>query len=140
MPYSDFRKARRIYETFRLIKSGEATNQREIAQIIGTKEENIENYISELNAEFGTKIKYDRRLKKYIVEKDGIMGLLKRNNPLTADEVTIILYTLVNSNAFLETKLNIVKNSLLGLLPEDEAQKLKTMLYFEKVITQTNVL
>jgi len=60
------------------------------------------------------------------------MGLLKRNNPLTAEDITIIIYSLVNSQAFMEAKTNIVKNSLLGLLPEEEAQKLKSMLYFEK--------
>jgi len=132
LPYSDYKKSRLIFETFALIKSGQATTKKEIAYLFDTNPENIENYIDELNSEFNTGIRYDRNQKRYIVEQEGIMGLLKRNNPLTADDVTIILYSLVNSQAFMETKMNIVKTSLLGLLPSEEAQTLKNMLYFEK--------
>lgn len=132
LPYSDYKKSRLIFETFTLIKSGQATTKEKIAFLFDTNPENVENYINELNSEFNTGIRYDRNYKKYVVEQEGIMGLLKRNNPLTADDVTIIIYSLVNSQAFMETKMNIVKNSLLGLLPKEEAQKLKSMLNFEK--------
>ncbi|MBX4263123.1 helix-turn-helix transcriptional regulator [Clostridium estertheticum] len=132
LPYSDYKKSRLIFETFTLIKSGQATTKQEIAYLFDTNPENVENYINELNSEFNTGIRYDRNQMKYIVEQEGIMGLLKRNNPLTADDITIILYSLVNSQAFMETKMNIVKISLLGLLPIEEAQKLKNMFYFEK--------
>ena len=52
--------------------------------------------------------------------------------PVTADDVNLILASLVQSQTFMETKISVIKNSLLGLLPKNEAKKLKAMLHFEK--------
>ncbi|GKU24351.1 WYL domain-containing protein [Clostridium folliculivorans] len=144
--YSDrYSKARLLFETYRLIKSGQATTRKEIAQIIGKDAKTITNYIHELNSEFGAYIEVGKN-KSYEIKEEGLMGLLKSNNPLTADDATIILYALVNSQDFIETKLNIVKNTLLDILPEKEAKKLKEMFYFEKSndlkdrITEGNII
>lgn len=130
--YSDYKKTRLIYETFTLIKSGKVTTKKELANLFNKTEDTIENYIEELNSEFNTDICWDRSEKRYVIKQEGIMSLLKRNNPLTIDDIIIILYSLVNTQDFMETKINIVKNSLMNLLPEEEVYKLKNLLYYEK--------
>jgi len=132
LPYSDYKKSRLIFETFFLIKSGQATTKKELAELFETAVETIENYVNELNTDFQTDIHIKRGTDRYVVEQEGIMGLMKRNFPLTADDVMIIISSLMQSQAFMETKMSIIKNSLLGLLPEEESKKLKDMLHFEK--------
>lgn len=130
--YLGYKKARLIFETFFLIKSGQATKKQDIAGYLDTSIDNIENYVKELNADFGTEICFDNSEKKYVIKQDGVMGLLRRNQILTADDVMIILSSLMQSQSFMETKISIIKNSLLNLLPENESKKLKEILYFEK--------
>lgn len=132
LPYSDYKKSRLIFETYFLINSGQATTKKELSDLLGTNGENIENYIKELNSEFETDIYYDKKNKKYIVEQEGIMGLLKRNYPITADDVLLILASLVQSQTFIDTKMTIIQNSLLGLLPKEDSEKLKDMFNFKK--------
>lgn len=132
IPYSTYGKARRLFETFSLIKSGQAADKDKLADYLEVTGDTVENYISELNEEFETDIKFNREKGMYVVKNEGIMGLLKRNYPITADDVMIILSSLMQSQPFMETKMSIIKNSLLGLLPENESEKLKEMLYFEK--------
>lgn len=130
LPYSDYKKSRRIFETYFLIKSGQANTKKQLADIFETDVKTISNYIDELNNDFGTDIYVKEG--RYVIDHEGIMGLMKRSFPLTADDVMIIISSLIQSQSFMETKMTIIKNSLLGLLPEEESKKLKDMLYFHK--------
>lgn len=132
VPYSDYGKPRRLLETFLLIKSGQATNKEKLSQYFEISKDTVENYIDELNYEFEADIEFNREKGMYVVKDDGILGQLKRNYPITADDVMIILSSLMQSQPFMENKMSIIKNSLLGLLPENESERLKGMLYFEK--------
>ena len=138
LPYSDYGKGRILIETFKLIKTGTATTPKEIANILGTKPDNIHNYVKELNEEWETDIIYDKSEKAYRIndEKDvngdGILEGNKYVQPVTADDVNLILASLVQSQTFMETKIAVIKNSLLALLPKNEARKLKDILHFEK--------
>ncbi|KGK86571.1 WYL domain-containing protein [Clostridium sp. HMP27] len=132
LPYSEYTKPRLLFDTFYLIKSGQATNKKELASLFETSEKTISNYIKQLNSDFQTLITFDEDNGRYIIEHEGTMGLLKRNYPITADDVMIIISTLMQSQSFMETKMSIIKNSLLSLLPEEESKKLKEMLHFEK--------
>ncbi|MBK5242521.1 WYL domain-containing protein [Clostridium sp.] len=138
LPYSDYGKSRKLLETFRLIKSGIATTPQQIADIFETSSDNIHNYVKELNEEWETDIIYDKSEKSYRVNDeadvngDGILEANKYVQPVTADDVNLILASLVESQTFMETKIAVIKNSLLGLLPKNEAKKLKDMLHFEK--------
>lgn len=132
LPYSDYKKARRIFETFLLINSSQATTKKELARIFGTTIDTIENYVDELNSDFQTDIHITKGTDRYVVDHEGTMGVMKRNFPITADDIMIIISSLMQSQSFMETKMAIIKNSLLGLLPEEESRKLKDMLYFEK--------
>lgn len=132
VPYSDYGKPRRLLETFLLIKSGQAADKDKLVEYFEISKDTVENYIDELNYEFEADIEFNRRKGMYVVKDDGILGQLKRNYPITADDVMIILSSLMQSQPFMENKMSIIKNSLLGLLPENESKKLKDMLYFEK--------
>jgi len=138
LPYSDYGKSRKLIETFRFIKSKRATTPQEIADIFGTSPDNIHNYVKELNEEWETDIIYDKSEKMYRINDeedingDGILESNKYVQPVTADDVNLILTSLVQSQTFMETKISVIKNSLLGLLPKNEATKLKDMLHFEK--------
>lgn len=131
------KKARLVVETFFLIKSGQATTKSELSDALGTKIDNIENYIEELNLDFETDIYLKRRAGdnqegKYFVRNDGILEGIKRNNTITADDVMIIISSLIQSQSFMENKMSIIKNNLLDFLPKNEGKKLKEMLHFEK--------
>lgn len=132
LPYSDYKKTRRVFEMFFLIKSGQVTTKKNLAALFDTTIDTIENYVDELNSDFRTYIHIKKGTDTYIIEEEGIMGLLKRSYPLTADDVMIILSSLTQSQSFMETKMSIIKNSLLGILPEEESRKLEDMLHFEK--------
>lgn len=138
LPYSQYGKSRKLLETFRLIKSGIATTPKEIANLFETSTDNIHNYIKELNEGWETDIIYDKSEKVYrindeeYINGDGILERIKYVQPITADDVNLILASLVQSQTFMETKMAVIKNSLLGLLPKNEAKKLKDMLHFEK--------
>ncbi|MGH4120965.1 helix-turn-helix transcriptional regulator [Clostridium sp.] len=138
LPYSDYGKSRKLLETFRLIKSRIATTPQQIADIFEIPSDNIHNYVKELNEEWETDIIYDKSEKSYRVNDeedvngDGILEANKYVQPVTADDVNLILASLVESQTFMETKIAVIKNSLLGLLPKNEAKKLKDMLHFEK--------
>lgn len=138
LPYRNYGKSRKLLETFRLIKSGIAKTPQEIADIFGTSPDNIHNYVKELNEEWETVIKYDKSNKKYRVSDeegvngDGILEANKYVQPVTSDDVNLILVSLMQSQTFMETKMAIIKNSLLRLLPKNEALKLKKILHFDK--------
>jgi len=138
LPYSDYGKSRKLLETFRLIKSGIAATPQEIADIFEISPDNIHNYVKELNEEWETDIIYDKSEKIYKINEeddvngDGILEANKYIQPVTADDVNLILVSLIQSQTFMETKMAVIKNSLLGLLPKKEAIKLKDMLHFEK--------
>jgi predicted DNA-binding transcriptional regulator YafY len=138
LPYSDYGKSRKLLETFRLIKSGIATTPQGIADILETATDNIHNYVKKLNEELETDIIYDKSKKVYRINDeedvngDGILEGIKYVQPITADDVNLILASLIQSQTFMETKMAVIKNSLLGLLPKNEAKKLKDMLHFEK--------
>jgi predicted DNA-binding transcriptional regulator YafY len=138
LPYSDYGKSRKLLETFRLIKSKVATTPQGIADIFETSPDNIHNYVKELNEEWETDIIYDKSEKSYRINDeedvngDGVLEGNKYVQPVTADDVNLILASLVQSQTFMETKISVIKNSLLGLLPKNEAKKLKDMLHFEK--------
>ena len=138
LPYSDYGKSRKLLETFRLIKSGIATTPQEIADLFEISPDNIHNYVKELNEEWETDIIYDKSEKIYKINDeddvngDGILEANKYVQPVTADDVNLILVSLIQSQTFMETKMAVIKNSLLGLLPKNEALKLKDMLYLEK--------
>jgi predicted DNA-binding transcriptional regulator YafY len=129
--YTIYKKSRRLFELFYLIKSG-ITNKEELAQLFNTDKKTIYNYIQELNSEFDTLIEMDTHTNSYIIIEEGILKSLNRNFLLSADDAILILATLVKSQSIMETKMGIIKNSLLGLLQKEEANKLKDMLYFEK--------
>ncbi|MBX4271088.1 helix-turn-helix transcriptional regulator [Clostridium estertheticum] len=138
LPCKDYSKSRKLLETFRLIKCKIATTPQEIADIFEILPDNIPNYVKELNEEWETDIIYDKSDKIYKINDeddvngDGILEANKYVQPITADDVNLILVSLIQSQTFMETKMAIIKNSLLGLLPKNEARKLKDMLYFEK--------
>lgn len=132
LPYSEYSKSRKLLEMFRLIKSGEVTSQEELANIFEVSTKTIGNYKRELQEEWDAEILYNKSESRYVIEREGILGLLKSTQPITADDVNLILATLVESQNFMETKMNIIKNGLLGLLPEEEAKKLGKMLHTEK--------
>lgn len=138
LPYSDYGKSRKLLETFRLIKAGIARTPQEIADIFEISPDNIHNYVKELNEEWETDIIYDKSEKIYRVNDDvdvngdGILEANKYVQPVTAEDVNLILASLVQSQTFMETKISVIKNSLLGLLPKKEAKKLTDMLHFEK--------
>lgn len=138
LPYSDYGKSRKLLETFRLIKSGIATTPQKIADIFEISPDNIHNYVKELNEEWETDIIYDKSKKIYRINDeddvngDGILEANKYVQPVTADDVNLILVSLIQSQTFMETKMEVIKNSLLGLLPRNEARTLKDMLYFDK--------
>ncbi|WP_171011341.1 helix-turn-helix transcriptional regulator [Haloimpatiens lingqiaonensis] len=132
LPYSEYSKSRKLLEMFRLIKSGEITTKEELSNIFEVSPKTIGNYKRELEEEWDAEIIYDKSEAKYVIEREGILGLLKATQPITADDVNLILATLIESQNFMETKMNIIKKGLLGLLPEEEAEKLGKMLHSEK--------
>lgn len=132
LPYSEYSKSRRLLEMFRLIKSGEVTSKEELSNIFEVSTKTIGNYKRELEEEWDAEIVYNKSESRYIIEREGILGLLKSTQPITADDVNLILATLVESQNFMETKINIIKNGLLGILPEEESEKLSKMFHTEK--------
>jgi len=130
----EYKKPRKLFEMFRLIKTRQAVTPEELARIFNTSAKTIHHYKEELNQEWGTQIDYNKSKNQYEINRDGMLGFLKISNPITADDVMLILASLSKSQTFMETKMNIIKNSLLALLPDEEAEKLKSMLYFEKTI------
>lgn len=141
-PYSDYKKPRAMIEVFRLIKNKHVNTTDELATMFAVSKDTIQNYIKDLNNYFETDIVYDHSLKSYKINDEegsnaeGILESLKYTQPITADDVFLILASLMKSETFMETKMAIIKNSLLSLLPKNEANKLKDMLHFEKENTK----
>lgn len=131
-PYNTYPKQRKVFETFRLIKSGEVKTKTELADILEVDERTVFNYLKELRNVWEVDVNYDEEKEKFIIEHDGILGMLKYTNPLTAEDVNLILASLVQSNAFMETRMKIIQNSLLNILPDREAQVLKRTVFTEK--------
>lgn len=130
--YEEYKKPRKLFEMFRLIKTKQAVSPEELARIFNTSTKTIHNYKEELGSEWGTEVEYNKSKNQYEIIKDGVLGYLKVSYPITADDIILILAALIESQTFMETKMNIIKNSLLELLPEEEGEKLKSMLHFKK--------
>jgi hypothetical protein len=118
LSYSYYGKSRKLLETFRLIKLGIATTPKEIANIFEIETDNIHNYVKELNEVWETDIIYDKSQKAYRINDeedvngDGILEGIKYVQPITADDVNLILAYLIQSQTFMETKMAVIKNSL----------------------------
>lgn len=130
------KKVRRVFDTYRLINEGKAVTKRELADEFNVSLDTIKNYVSELKRYFNVDIENDG--KRYIIKDSGDFEDLKNDNRIStddlisADDVVLIISALIQSNAFMETKMSIIRNSLLKALPPKEAKKLKAMLVFDK--------
>ncbi len=132
LPYSGYKKTRRLFETFRLIKTRQAATTAELCQLFEVDPKIVYHDVKELNNDWGSEIVFDKSSGKYVIHKDGMFSFIKSTFTLTSDDVVLILSTLVQSQSFMETKMNIIKDNLLKLLSDEEASKLKSILYFEK--------
>lgn len=54
--YLDWKKPRRLFEIFLLIKRGEVCTKKELAEKFNISIDTVENYIQELNLDFKTDI------------------------------------------------------------------------------------
>ncbi|MBN7575326.1 MULTISPECIES: helix-turn-helix transcriptional regulator [Clostridium] len=130
------KKVRRVFDTYRLINEGKSVTKRELADEFNVSLDTIKNYVSELKRYFNVDIENDG--KRYIIKDGGDFEDLKNDNRIrtddliSADDVVLIISALIQSNAFMETKMSIIRNSLLKALPPKEAKKLKAMLVFDK--------
>lgn len=130
------KKLRRVFDTYLLIRKEEAVTKMELADKFGVSLDTIKNYVSELRRYFDVDIKNDG--KRYIIKDGGDFEALKSNDKIStddlisADDVILVISALIQSNAFMETKMSIIRNSLLKALPPKEAKKLKDMLFFDK--------
>lgn len=130
------KKAKRVFDTYRLINEGKVVTKRELADEFNVTLDTIKNYVSELKLYFNVDIKNDG--KRYIIKDGGDFEDLKNDNKIStddlisADDVILVISALIQSNAFMETKMSIIRNSLLKALPPKEAKKLKDMLVFDR--------
>lgn len=118
--FPDYTKAQRVIELYRRIRCGLATTKKEEAEVFGVSEETIKNYIEELRSIWGVDIKYKGG--KYVLLNEGALGHLKSTYPLTTYDAVIILTTLMQAAPFMETKIEIIKSTLLSILPEEDAK------------------
>ncbi|WP_160360584.1 helix-turn-helix transcriptional regulator [Clostridium chromiireducens] len=131
------KKARRVFDTYCLINEGKAVTKIELAGELNVTPDTIKNYVSELRSYFNVDIKNDG--KRYIIKDGGDFEALQNNNKIStddlisADDVILVISSLIQSNAFMETKMSIIRNSLLKALPPKEAKKLKDMLVFDRI-------
>lgn len=130
------KKLRRVFDTYCLINEGKVVTKTELAGEFNVSLDTIKNYVSELRSYFNVEIKNDG--KRYIIKDGGDFEALKNDNKIStddlisADDVILVISALIQSNAFMETKMSIIRNSLLKELPPKEAKKLKDMLVFDR--------
>lgn len=130
------KKVRRVFDTYIAVKNGDAVTKSDLALKFNVSLDTIKNYVAELRNDFYVDIRNDG--KKYVIKNDGEFNLLKENdsidtdNLVSADDVILVISALIQSNAFMETKMSIIRNSLLKALPPKEAKKLKDMIVFDR--------
>lgn len=130
------KKLRRVFDTYLLIRDGEAVTKQQLVDKLNVSPDTIKNYVAELKRNFYVDIKNDG--KRYIIKNGGDFEGLQNDNKISTDDlisaedVILVISALIQSNAFMETKMSIIRNSLLKALPPKEAKKLKDMLVFDR--------
>lgn len=130
MLYQDYTKTQRVLEVYRLIRSGTATGREQLSELLGVSIKTITNDIRELREVWQADIVY--RKDRYVLEQEGILENLKMTQPLQADDISLLLVTLMSSAPFMETKIDIIKHELMKMMPDKEAKKLEKILYIPK--------
>lgn len=115
-----------IVEIFRCIKWGEAVTREDLSNYFNITKKTVTNYVNRMRERWNVDIKYNRILKKYVIKDDGdfeeIGAAVK---PLNANDVNIILCSLIESRAFMPDKMQMIEYNLLSMIPKNEAKSLK---------------
>lgn len=127
-PYESYCAERKIIEMYKLIKNNPSITEERLADIFKIAGKTVRNYKDKLDEVWGVGIEYDKKGKKYSVYNDGKLATLKISTPLSADDVNLIIFTLINARAFMPVKMEIIQNALLNMLPQEEIENLKTIL------------
>ena len=129
---SKIKRPSRIFEVFTAIKSGEANTRKQLSEKFNVSENTIKVDLSELRKEFNVEIEFDRNEYVYKILDEGKLENLKISRDLSSENIILILHTLVNSQSFMESQIEIIKHHLISLLPKKEAEKLNGLLQFNK--------
>ncbi|MCC5911650.1 MAG: WYL domain-containing protein [Clostridiaceae bacterium] len=122
---------RKIIETYYLIKRKEATNRKELADILDTSEKTIGNYIKKLKEDWEVDIKFDYTLNQYHVEDEGLFYQLRGTKLLQEEDIHMILSALNKIQDFTPEKINYIRGRLLSLFPGKEMDVLRKSFYRE---------
>ena len=123
-------KLRRMFDTYLLIKQGSIVIKKDLAKELNVSEDTIKNYVSNLRCYF--KVGIHNENGKYVIDDPGDFEGMKQNYPLNEYDVVLIISTLIQSDAFMETKMAIIRDNLLNMLPEYKRKKLKSMFVMDK--------
>lgn len=120
---------RRI-EVAKLIKSKTMTTPRELASRFDVCDKTIRNDIKALEDNWG--VLFDRRHKgRYEIIDLGRLTPMLNNSRLSAEEVNIIMASLVQCKAFMPVKMRIIERTLMSTLNEREQNLLRSTLRTE---------
>lgn len=134
--YTDYPKARKVIEVYKMIRNGTAKSQEQLSHIFDVSPSTIKKYIAELRNIWGAEIVY--KGKKYILVKEGILGCLKTTYPLSHYDVFILLSTLMQVYPFIEAKFEIIKEALISILPDEENEKFYELFKGKKNLVESN--
>lgn len=123
-------KLRRVFDTYLLIKGGNIVTKKDLADELKVSKDTIKNYVSNLKRYFNVKIHNENG--RYAIDDSGDFEEMKESYPLNEHEVALIISTLIQSDAFMETKMAIIRDNLLNMLPEHKRKKLKNMFVMGK--------
>lgn len=130
------KKLRRVFDTYLLIRKEEAVTKQQLADKFHVSLDTVKNDVSELRCCFNVDV--ENNGKRYIIEDDGDFSLLKSNHLISADDIILIISALIHSNAFMETKMSVIIDSLIKMLSDKESKKIKDMLVFNKSENREN--
>jgi predicted DNA-binding transcriptional regulator YafY len=126
-PYDGYETDRKLVTMVELILSGEAKSTKKLADYFGVTDRTIRNYRNRLMEVWNVDIEFDSEGVNSIKNLGALANYVK-SNYLRADDVNIILATLVQSKSFMPERMTVIQKSLVNLLEEKEAARLNEIL------------
>lgn len=130
MPYGPYDVERRRIEVAKLIKSRKMTTSKQLASHFGVTTKTILNDKKALEDKW--QVQFDDSHKgKFEITDLGLLDSMLNSSKLNAEEVNIILASLVQCKAFMPARIAAIESALLSTLNDKEKNKLKSVLKTE---------
>lgn len=129
---SNLNNESKLIDFFNIIKLDKPYSKFSISNLLEVSIETIEEYEKSIYENFNVKLEYDNINNRYNLIDEGDFNLANITNVLSCEDISMIMYTLINSKNIIPSKIHIIKSKLMSFVSNEEKEKLEKIIIDHK--------